>query len=132
MTNDLRKETLYRWARNNRPDCLAKLDAFDWNSWLYAPGMPPIKMPFNRSLEERAQNLAFQWDQARNNNVEANMTAFAQNQDIMTSFFPDQKVAFLERIQECSPLPAAQLDVMDQLYKFSCAGNSEIKYGCGW
>ncbi|CAJ0763134.1 4704_t:CDS:10 [Entrophospora sp. SA101] len=45
------KDFLYSYMETNYgPEMKAKLDSIDWNSWLYAPGMPPVKNDFDQTL----------------------------------------------------------------------------------
>jgi len=38
-----------------------KIKDFDWNAWLYSPGMPPEDPNFDRTLAEASEQLAVNW-----------------------------------------------------------------------
>ena len=59
-----------------------KVTNVDWNSWLYAPGMPPIIMDFSTKLERQCRELADQYFLITNeqlHSLTANQIAYLLN-----------------------------------------------------
>lgn len=50
-------DTLYDFFSDKK----AILDTIDWDSWLYKPGMPPVKPVFDTSLVDQCYALADKW-----------------------------------------------------------------------
>eukprot|EP00123_Amoebidium_parasiticum_P017081 comp23704_c0_seq1/m.40741 comp23704_c0_seq1/g.40741 ORF comp23704_c0_seq1/g.40741 comp23704_c0_seq1/m.40741 type:complete len:622 (-) comp23704_c0_seq1:650-2515(-) len=103
----------------------AGLEAIDWKTWLYAPGMPPVDLPFDTSLADAANKLADRWAVAQPYEVNEQ---FSSND--VNDFVASQKVVFLSRLAEKDPIPHRVLSEMDKMYGFTASENAEIK--CAW
>lgn len=124
ITDDWKKY-LYEYFGKQHPDKVALLDKVDWNAWLYAPGMPPTKMPFDKSMANACHELANRWNTLRQQLEKATSTF---KSDDIAKFSTGQKIVFLEAFLDKDPLPHALLKAMDSVYNFSSVTNSEIRF----
>ena len=60
ITSEEFKEFCISFWQKTRPDAYIKLKAFDWDSWIYDEGMPPLP-EFNKTLADAAESLAAAW-----------------------------------------------------------------------
>ena len=59
ITTEDWKEFLYSYMRRNHGEAvISALDKVEWKKWFHAPGMPPVKCDFDRTLAQRADELA--------------------------------------------------------------------------
>lgn len=72
-----------------------KLDSIDWDSWLFKPGMPPVKPEFDTSLVDQCYDLADKWYLAVNSG--ANLYDLFTTDDIK-DLTANQSVVFLETL----------------------------------
>eukprot|EP00775_Hariotina_reticulata_P009872 gene9872-10030_t len=103
--------------------------AIDWDTWFYAPGMPPVKNSYDTSLATAAYDLAVKWHTADIMGIGADPPAGASAADI-DDWDSEQIVAFLDRLGELrslTPLAASICRAMDRLYNFDSASNCEIR-----
>lgn len=84
-------DTLYAFF----PEDKDKLDGIDWETWLYKPGMPPIKPDFDASLVEECYNLADKWYNAVTN--KQSLEGIFHKDDI-SKFSANQSVVFLDTL----------------------------------
>jgi len=118
------RDFLYSYMETNHgPELKTKLDSIDWNSWLYAPGMPPIKNDFDQTYAKACNELAQRWDAARDDD---HFDAFSPKD--IESFSSIQKVIFLENLSEYVSFPHIALEAIDSFYNFTDVRNSEIKF----
>ncbi|KAI9223219.1 leukotriene A-4 hydrolase-like protein [Blastocladiella britannica] len=100
------------------------LKKVNWEQWLHAPGMPPVKNEYDDSLAKPCLDLAARWEASRD------------AEDTLASFKPEdvaelnalQMVMFLELLQLKANLPHAHLARMDEVYKLTAARNCEIRF----
>jgi len=117
------KDFLYDYmAAHHGNDVVAALDRVDWHAWLKSPGMPPVDPHFDTTLADKCFELAARWDAARN----SNKLDFAPSD--IEQFNTLQKVVFLERLSDLTPLPHHLLSEMDRIYDFSAVRNSELRF----
>lgn len=97
---------------------------FDWNTWLYSPGMPPEEPKFDQTLAEESQKLAQAWFEVdRSGNMVPSV-----NVGLWTS---DQIVCFLDSLLDLvgdQPLKLETLKAMKQQYGMESTKNSEILF----
>ncbi|CAB9504832.1 Leukotriene A-4 hydrolase [Seminavis robusta] len=102
----------------------ASVKDFDWNTWLYTPGMPPEKPQFDRTLAEASEKLAIEWFEVdRSGNV-----APSEN---LNDWSSNQKTCFLDALLdlcEDQPLKLDTLKAMKLQYGFESTKNSEVLF----
>ncbi|KAI9034084.1 hypothetical protein DFJ74DRAFT_600942 [Hyaloraphidium curvatum] len=132
ITNKDWKAFLYEWFSDpshvgGGPETIAKLDAIDWQAWLYGVGVGPDRNEFDRTLAEQADGLAARWLAKADGKQEVSAQAFAGND--VQGMTPAQKMRFLDSLlARDEPLPAEVLEEMDALYNFTAVRNAEIRY----
>ncbi|CAG8490803.1 8958_t:CDS:10 [Funneliformis mosseae] len=124
ITTDDWKNFLYLYMEKNYgTEKKAALDQIDWNVWLHSPGMPPIINEFDQTFAKACNELSKRWDLARNNE---NFEEFSPKD--IENFITNQKVVFLDRMFECSPLPHSAIIAMDKIYDLTSVRNSEVRF----
>ena len=102
----------------------ASVKDFDWNTWLYSPGMPPTKPNFDKILAESSEKLAIAWyevDRSGKMVPSVNIKLWSSNQ--VTCFLD----ALLDLCED-KPLKLETLTAMKQQYGFESTKNSEILF----
>jgi leukotriene-A4 hydrolase len=97
---------------------------FDWNTWLYTPGMPTENPNFDRTLSEASEKLAIAWfevDRSGSMVPSAHLRDWSSNQ--ITCFLD----ALLDLCDD-EPLKLDTLNAMKQQYGFESTKNSEILF----
>ena len=92
----------------------ASVKDFDWNTWLYSPGMPPTKPNFDKTLAESSEKLAIAWyevDRSGKMVPSVNIKLWSSNQ--VTCFLD----ALLDLCED-RPLKLETLTAMKQQYGF--------------
>ena len=102
--------------------------SFDWNTWLYKPGMPPEKPEFDRTLSEASEKLAMSW-------YEVDRTGAMVPSVNLKEWSSEQITCFLDSLLdlcEDQPLKLETLGTMKRMYGFESTKNSEIlfRYCC--
>ena len=72
---------------------MSVLDTIDWESWLYKPGMPPVKPDFDTSMVDQCYQLADKW---YHHSLKNKFHKFS-SEDIK-SFTANQSVVFLDTL----------------------------------
>lgn len=80
--------------------------------------MPPIEMPFDRSLANACTALAKQWNSQKSPSDPVSFNGFSTG----------QKMVFLDTLISFEPLPHEKLTAMDALYQLSESNNTEIRF----
>lgn len=97
---------------------------FDWNTWLYSPGMPPEKPDFDRTMAEASEKLATAWYEVdRSGNLVPSVN--------LKEWSSDQIVCFLDFLLDLTreqPLKLETLKAMKQQYGMEATKNSEILF----
>lgn len=109
-------------------DCPAVAD-IDWDTWLYAPGMPPVKVSYDTSLATSAYDLALRWHTSDVMGVGSDPPPGASAADI-AGWGSEQVVAFLDRLAELrsmTPLAAPMARALAAAYGLDAATNCEIR-----
>ncbi|PVH14230.1 leukotriene A-4 hydrolase/aminopeptidase [Candidozyma duobushaemuli] len=122
-------DTLYAFFKDHKD----KLDSIDWESWLYKPGMPPVKPDFDTTLVDQVYSLADRWIYATRNNDD--LTQLFKPSDI-ESFTANQSVVFLETMSSFDKLDdfkwkdfRGALHVLDQVYHaYATSSNAEVLF----
>jgi len=97
---------------------------FDWEAWLYAPGMPPSKPHYDTTLAEASERLAIAWyevDRSGKMVPSVNVKLWSSNQ--ITCFLD----ALLD-LCDNQPLKLETLNAMKQQYGFESTKNAEILF----
>ena len=105
----------------------AALKAVDWNTWFYAPGLPP-KPDFDTSLVDVCYALAAKWENADSQD-------FNPAASDVDDWRANQVVVFLNSVKEfAKPLTKQQAQLMGETYGFFKSKNVEVTaryYGVG-
>lgn len=123
-------DTLYDFFKDKKTE----LDSIDWNTWLYKPGMPPVKPKFDSTLVDQCYNLADKWYNAivkRNKNYSQvfhydDVKDFSSNQsvvflDTLTSFDKHESFKWSDNIDA--------LQAMGDIYSnYSQSKNAEVVF----
>jgi len=94
----------------------------DWDTWFYAPGMPPYKPEFDTSLATACRGLAKRWqdwDPA---------TECPFNGSELEQFRSEQTQEMLNTLLKGDPLSVKALEKMESLYKLSENPNTEVVF----
>lgn len=102
----------------------ARLKDFDWDAWLYAPGMPPELPTFDRSLAQASEHLADLW-----------LAVDRQGRMLPTmdisEWTTNQVICFLDAVAvrtASQPLKLASINAMNRQYEFASSKNAEILF----
>lgn len=99
-----------------------KFDDVNWESWLYTPGMPPLKPEYDQTLVEESTKLCDKWVSAKESQVES----FKADEFIRMS--AHQREEFLSQLLAAERLPHYKLIKMEELYELNATENSEIRF----
>lgn len=122
-------DTLYDFF----PEDKANLDGIDWETWLYKPGMPPVKPNFDTSLVDECYDLADKWY-----NVVTSKKAIDgsfHHKDI-SKFSANQSVVFLDTLSSFNKIKnfkwavyQTALSQMSEIYSaYSQSTNCEVLF----
>lgn len=128
------RDTLYEFFSDKK----AILDTVDWDAWLYAPGMPPVKPDFDTSLADVCYELTQKWVSAvqaapEKSSPEHFKTLFSASD--IEGWTSTQFVLFLDSLASASPessfkwsSPVARnaIAALGQIYKFDVSCNPEV------
>jgi leukotriene-A4 hydrolase len=105
--------------------------SIDWETWLHAPGMPPVDVSasYDTPLRDAADAAAMAWHtrDVLATGTPASPDGWPQAQAWASS---EQLVAFLERLSELramTPLALPALKALDAAYALSAARNAEVR-----
>lgn len=108
------------------------LDKFDWNTWLYAPGLPP-KPNFDTTLADQCYSLASKWIDTASKHPEALESTF--NAADIESFGSNQNCVFLDTLVSSDGFHWSSADgqkalsVMSRVYpKYKTSQNAEVVF----
>ena len=104
-------------------DCEEVKD-IDWNTWLYAPGMPPVKPDFDQTLVIPVYDLADRW-RKWSDDTSADCPF---HQDDLKSFMSEQVTEFLNNLMVGDPLSLKAVEKLTEVYKFNESPNKEILF----
>lgn len=112
------KETLLDFFKDDA-EAAKKLEEIDWDTWYYAPGMPP-KPDFDTSLVEKCLALAETWKTD---------ASYKPSSSDIESFNANQIVVFIESLLssfDAHPLTAAQTSLLGKTYNLYDTQNVEL------
>lgn len=124
------RDTLYEFFADKKEI----LDTVDWDTWFYAPGMPPVKPNFDTSLADVCYNLAEKWVKAiaaaptDGNVYDAYFRACFNIEDI-AGWSSTQYVVFLDSLADTTTPSAATTEairVLGDIYQFAGSSNPEV------
>ena len=98
----------------------SSLKSIEWNTWFFAPGMPPYKPDFNSVLAQKSQSLASKW-------LDGSVSLCVEVEDFQ-QFTAEQKLEFLGIIFDCEKVDHSMLENMDKMYNLSKNPNTEILF----
>jgi len=102
---------------------LENVKGIDWDTWLYSPGMPPVKPDFITSLAEACWDLAKAWQGWKPSSIQP--SDLPHN---FLSFSTDQKIEFLMVLTKGASLSHETLEVMETMYQLTKCPNTEIEF----
>ena len=109
----------------------SKASTFDWDEWLYKPGMPPASYDpnFDRTLAEDAETLASGWLDFDSGKV---VDAPGAGEDI-ASWSTGQRTWFLDVLlsaveDRSKPLSPKTIEAMNAMYRFCEQKNAEVLF----
>lgn len=128
------RDTLYDFFYDKREI----LDSVDWDTWFYAPGMPPVTPNFDTSLADVCYDLSKKWVESVSSAPAASSVEYFKNifslRDI-DDWTSTQFVLFLDTLNEAKPTdsfkwsdePASTaINALGQIYKFPTSSNPEV------
>lgn len=95
----------------------------DWQTWLFAAGMPPVIPDYNKALVNVCIALKDKWLSYKGD-VDFNSFS-AKDLEAMNS---NQVDYFLQLMLESEPISIKKLKMMEKLYKFNETSNAEIRF----
>ncbi|XP_008313645.1 leukotriene A-4 hydrolase [Cynoglossus semilaevis] len=98
------------------------LNKVDWNSWMFTPGMPPVKPQYDTTLADACISLSQRWIKAK----DQDLNSFSES-DVKTLSSP-QMIEFLSLLLQEDPLPLTHVMKMQQVYDLNSYLNSEIRF----
>lgn len=108
-----------------------KLDSIDWNTWLYAPGMPPVEPNFDTTLADVAYDLASRWRRAASAPASEVRKLFSRSD--VDKWTAGQQELFLDTLRsegqgDAAPAAtaAAHVKELGDIYGFAESRNAEI------
>lgn len=124
-------DTLYAYFAHKKP----QLDSIDWDTWLYTPGMPPVKPHFDTTLVDQCYHLADKWINTVSLGSAAKLRDVFAPQDV-AHFSANQLVVFLETLSSYDKLPDFRwsnhpdaLVAMSEIYAaYSDSSNAEVVF----
>ncbi|TWU79169.1 hypothetical protein ED733_008876 [Metarhizium rileyi] len=93
-----------------------KVATVDWEDRFYTPGLPP-KPDFDLTMVTACYELATKWQDA----------SFEPRPDDVSSFTANQKIVFLDKLQESGPLSAERAQLLGKTYDFISSKNVELR-----
>ncbi|KAG1053875.1 hypothetical protein G6F43_004074 [Rhizopus delemar] len=104
------------------PSMIEKLNTIDFDAWINQPGMPPVDNAFDTTLADACLDLADRWNKARD---EQSLAQFSSKD--VENFSAGQKIVFLERLTDCTPLSHHAILKMDTLYQLTPNHNADLR-----
>ncbi|KSA02232.1 uncharacterized protein AC631_02050 [Debaryomyces fabryi] len=123
-------DTLYDFFKAKK----VELDSIDWNTWLYMPGMPPVKPKFDSTLVDQCYNLADKWYNAIVKGNKNYKEIFHHND--VKNFSSNQSVVFLDTLTSFDKHETFKwsdhidaLQAMSEIYSnYSNSSNAEVVF----
>ncbi|KAG8189646.1 hypothetical protein JTE90_018495 [Oedothorax gibbosus] len=117
IDTDTWKSYLYKYF-SDKEDVL---NTVDWNAWLYAPGMPPLKPDYDCSMVQKCIDLCKLWSEANDNEL-----GQFSSKDI-EEFSSYQICEFLAFLLKEEPLSSTKVEKMFEIYKLREQRNAEAR-----
>jgi len=151
VTSDAFKAFFMEYFTAQEEGLSSKLTEIDWDTWLFKPGMPPVKLEYDESLAKQSYNLAMKWHSsdilgvgsdgpvgsealAGELSAASAGTASTASPKDMEGWSSSQIVAFLDRLGELrslTPMHPRTTRAMAKVYPLlEETNNSEIR--CSW
>ncbi|KAI9719930.1 MAG: hypothetical protein M1828_005968 [Chrysothrix sp. TS-e1954] len=100
----------------------SKLETVDWDTWFYAPGLPP-KPAFDTSMVDVCYALASNWQTLSST---PDSSSFQPSLSDISSWRANQVVAFLETLQSGPALTPTATRLMGDTYNLLTSKNVEV------
>ncbi|XP_027448259.1 leukotriene A-4 hydrolase isoform X2 [Zalophus californianus] len=118
ITTDDWKDFLYSHFK----DKVDLLNQVDWTTWLYSPGMPPVKPNYDMTLTNACIALSQRWMTAK----EDDLNSFTSGD--LKDLSSHQLNEFLAQMLQRAPLPLGHIKRMQEVYNLNAINNSEIRF----
>ncbi|EQL02383.1 leukotriene A-4 hydrolase [Ophiocordyceps sinensis CO18] len=93
-----------------------RVATIDWDAKFFTPGLPP-KPDFDTTMVTMCYDLAEKWEDA----------SFEPSAGDVESLTANQKLVFLERVQQSASLSPERAQLMGKVYDFVSSKNAELK-----
>ncbi|KAJ1348437.1 hypothetical protein KIN20_003737 [Parelaphostrongylus tenuis] len=117
VTTDIWKHELYSFF----PEKKEVIDKIDWDTWLFAPGLP-TKPKYDSRLMEVCSALAAEWISAPENNLPVSSSLFE-------SMSPMQKVTALGKIRTSGKFTIEKMAALTSSFNLEETKNCEVRFG---
>ncbi|GFY39975.1 leukotriene A-4 hydrolase [Trichonephila inaurata madagascariensis] len=118
IDTDTWKDYLYKHF-SDKEEILNKVD---WDTWLYSPGLPPIKPKYDYSMAEKCLSLSKAWLKADDNDLGQFTYKDIEN------FSSPQVREFLGFLEQEEPMSIKKVEKLNEVYKVGERNNAEIKF----
>uniref|UniRef100_UPI00398E9E30 leukotriene A-4 hydrolase n=1 Tax=Pristiophorus japonicus TaxID=55135 RepID=UPI00398E9E30 len=118
VTTEEWKKCLYSYFN----DKTKILDQVDWNAWFHSPGIPPFTPHYNTSMADACIALCKRWLTTS----DAELGCFSGTD--LKEMSSQQIIEFLSLLLLEPPLRLNNVKRMQEVYKFNCVKNAEIKF----
>ncbi|KAK5987196.1 Leucine aminopeptidase 2 [Cladobotryum mycophilum] len=98
-------------------DVKQKITTINWDQWFYTPGLPP-KPDFDTTLAKQCYELAEKWQN----------TSYEPSPEDVASFNANQKIVFLEKLQQLEPFTPERSQLLGNTYDLLGTQNVELKF----
>ncbi|KAI9894717.1 MAG: hypothetical protein M1814_002073 [Vezdaea aestivalis] len=116
------KSTLLEFFSND-PEASKALTEVDWDTWFFAPGLPP-RPRFDETWVQSCYALADKW---KSRSQSSSSITFEPSKSDMAGWVANQTVVFLEKVQSFDePLKKDEVALMGRVYEFEMSQNVEI------
>ncbi|KAJ1943901.1 Leucyl aminopeptidase yscIV [Linderina macrospora] len=117
------KDFLFSYFGKHDASKVELLNQVAWDKWLYAPGMPPVSNNYDQKPQKVCLDLADRWLKASES---GDYAQFATSD--IHEFSTMQKVIFLTRLSENSPIKHETLAALDDVYSLTNYRNCEVRF----
>ncbi|GLC43936.1 hypothetical protein PLESTB_000211500 [Pleodorina starrii] len=102
----------------------------DWDTWFFAPGMPPVTNSYDTSLAQQAYDLAMRWHTCDVMGIGSDGPPGASPADV-SGWSSEQMVAFLDKLGQFrapQPMHSRVTKKLAEMYGIYESNNAEIRF----
>lgn len=119
------KDALYEYFTDHKD----VLDSIDWNSWFFAPGLPP-KPDFDTSIADACYQLSNRWVETLSDSKKMDDYAKDFSSKDIESWTSTQAVVFLNSVadefEKSSVNTQEAVKALNKVYSFASSSNAEV------